>query len=704
LKNKQSLLIITILFLLGNLPILININSFVYLGSSNYSDIPITHFPNLHWIRNSIINHHQIPLWTDLIFSGYPFSSNPLSGLWYFPGWIALLFPLPIGINISLLIHLLIGIFGMYFFLKDMNLSENGSIFGAIAFTFSAKIFSHIGAGHLYLIYAIIWTPLFLKHLLAAFRQKNKSNLIISGLLLGLIILADVRWLVPLSLIWLTIIFYSQSTMKLKISQSLITLLIGLLTSIALWIPLLDFLPLTTRTSLNLSGQLIFSMKLVDFLNLFFPILEGSAELEVYSGGIIILLFTFGIINFWREKELRAWYILVFVSFLLTFGENIPGLSFFYSLPGIAFTRVPARFLFSFLFGIFVLSSIFLDRLVNDDEKILTKRPGLIYFPLYIFIIVFSIGAMISTKSIEFYFVWPIIIFSFSLIVIYLHQFTPNLRSYAQNAFVLILFIDLIVINSLSLRFQKSENVLASNIEIIETILKDRTNFRVYSPSYSITQEESSFWGIKQVNGVDPMQLTYYADFFEETSGIPIADYTVTLPPFSNGNPSEDNASYCPDVDNLRTLNAKYVVSDFPMNQCFNSQNISLVQEKYIYKIFETDNYMTFLNCDPGDIRYSMKQDSPNRKIFDIISCGGLLQVSEINYPGWRVFVSDQEVDMEPGKLLRTFFVSEGLHEIEMRYEPLISILSAYGQLIFWICAFGMIWIYARNDKKTKLD
>jgi len=178
LKNKRSYILIIIFFLIGNISILLGIDNFIYLGGSEFSDIPITHYPNLLFIQKSLINHQQIPLWSDLIFSGYPFSSNPLSGLWYFPGWMALLFPLPLGINISLLLHLLLGMFGMFFFLKQLNISDKSAVFGAIAFAFSSKTYAHIGAGHLSLIYAISWTPWFLKYLLISLENEDRKSVV----------------------------------------------------------------------------------------------------------------------------------------------------------------------------------------------------------------------------------------------------------------------------------------------------------------------------------------------------------------------------------------------------------------------------------------------------------------------------------------------------------------------------------------------
>jgi hypothetical protein len=233
------------------------------------------------FIQKSILEHHQIPLWSNLIFSGYPFAANPLSGLWYFPGWLALLFPLPAGINITLLLHLLIGLFGMYFFLQSLNISENGSILGSIAFVFSAKIYAHIGAGHLSLIYAISWTPWML---LFTIKYKSGGNPlkynILSGLFWGLILLADLRWSIPAFLIWFVLILDKKINFVNQMKFIAISLGIGLLSSITTWLPLIQFISLSNRSGLSPNEQMIFSMSFVDFLIYHFHFSKGTQKPE----------------------------------------------------------------------------------------------------------------------------------------------------------------------------------------------------------------------------------------------------------------------------------------------------------------------------------------------------------------------------------------------------------------------------------------
>ncbi len=146
MKNTiLKILLIIVFFIL----ILIHMNDFIFLSNSDYSDILITHYPNLLHIQRSLKEYNQIPLWNNEIYSGMPFAANPLSGLWYIPGWLALLFPLPFGINLSLLLHLVFGVWGLTKFLLMKGRTSAAALFGGLSFFAGVKITLSFWSGSL---------------------------------------------------------------------------------------------------------------------------------------------------------------------------------------------------------------------------------------------------------------------------------------------------------------------------------------------------------------------------------------------------------------------------------------------------------------------------------------------------------------------------------------------------------------------------
>src|SRR3972149_2717708 len=106
-----------------------------------YSDLAISHYPNTIFFRRAIQTWGVVHLWSPTILSGYPFAADPLSGLWYPPGWLALLVPLPFGFNLLAALHMLWGGVGAYFLFKHEGRGSFSSLFGALAFECLPKLF-----------------------------------------------------------------------------------------------------------------------------------------------------------------------------------------------------------------------------------------------------------------------------------------------------------------------------------------------------------------------------------------------------------------------------------------------------------------------------------------------------------------------------------------------------------------------------------
>jgi hypothetical protein len=155
----RRILFVLALLLIPLFILLPGINDFAYPLGSSYSDIAISHYPNLIFLRESLADGGGIPFWSNTILSGYPFAANPLSGLWYPPGWLLLLLPLPLGINLLVMLHLLWGGVGVFVLLRKRELDVLPAAAGAVAFELMPKVFAHFGAGHITLLFAVAWTP-----------------------------------------------------------------------------------------------------------------------------------------------------------------------------------------------------------------------------------------------------------------------------------------------------------------------------------------------------------------------------------------------------------------------------------------------------------------------------------------------------------------------------------------------------------------
>jgi len=212
---------------------------------------------------------------------------------------------------------------------------------------------------------------------------------------------------------------------------------------------------------------------------------------------------------------------------------------------------------------------------------------------------------------------------------------------------------------------------------LVELVERDQSRFRIYSPSYSVPQHVAAENNLELLDGVDPLHLAQYADYMEEASGVEQPGYSVTIPPFRTGEPAVDNINAAPDLFLLSLLDAKYLISEFELadNQLFDP---SPKGKPYIYK----NTYWTERAWVEQSPRSSQNKDrsdqrnvnelkiTPNR--IEISAVGpGRLVLSEISYPGWKVFIDGDQSRLEPAYgLLRSVQLSEGEHNIVFKFHP----------------------------------
>ena len=141
------------------LVLLPSIGQFYYAPGSSFSDLAISHYPNALFLLNAIKTGQGFPWWSPSILSGYPFAADPLSGLWYPPGLLALLLPLPAGFNLIVFVHMVFSGIGTFVWLRSRGLKSWAALAGGLAFEGLPKLVAHFAAGHLTLFYAAAWTP-----------------------------------------------------------------------------------------------------------------------------------------------------------------------------------------------------------------------------------------------------------------------------------------------------------------------------------------------------------------------------------------------------------------------------------------------------------------------------------------------------------------------------------------------------------------
>jgi hypothetical protein len=77
----------------------------------------------------------------------------------------------------------------------------------------------------------------------------------------------------------------------------------------------------------------------------------------------------------------------------------------------------------------------------------------------------------------------------------------------------------------------------------------------------------------------------------------------------------------------------------------------------------------------------------------------GLLVLSEINYPGWRVFVDGKPDHIESIiNLLRGVSIPPGRHEVIFDFQPVLVYVGLALAITTWIIFFAYIFLFKSNE------
>ncbi len=710
------------------------INKFPFPPSSTqYSDFAISHFPNASYLAESLSRWKTIPLWSPTILGGYPFIANPLSGIWYLPNWLVVILPIPIAINLLIVLHLIWGGAGVYRLLKGEGLTQIAALFGGLGFELMPKLFAHYGAGHVSLIMAVCWTPWLIVCAQKFWDIETDSSgmrkifiwrFVFPALALNSIILADIRWVGFAALFWISYFVLRTDIQRLKAefsqnipaearTQGIKTLFSGIVTPIIVAIgltapfllPFLEYVQHSTRSQLTPADNLVFSLPFAKLLGLIFPAFGDYFEWIVYPGVFVILLA--GLC--WAIShcpKYRIYWTVVFISTLIfALGSYLPGSYWMANLPGISLMRVPSRIVFISGMALICLAARGLDGILKGIQEKESKIIKLILVALAGFLLLLNIGAAwISGQFIK-NLVWSLI-FGITSVVIIWNLVNGN----RQKIWILLLMgiciVDWMVVDVTLFSARSSHDVLEEANAIVHYLKQDKGIYRVYSPSYSLPQQVAAINHLELADGIDPLQLTDYVNFMEEASGVNESRYSVTLPPFNNGDPASDNQGAKPNPVLLGLLNVKYVIADFDIQvdglkylEGFDQSRIYLNQSWLPRAWLQPPDSPVGKNISPlADISWSPnririlvgKMDNPQRLI-----------LSEVSYPGWRVTVDGKERPIETAQgILRSVKVLPGDSAVEFRFQPMSLTLGALIYLLtIFIIAGNLIFYGSRKQQ-----
>ena len=703
-------------------------DGFLYPPESLYSDLTITHWPNALFLRHSIETWGQIPLWRPLILGGEPFAANPLSGLWYPPNLLLLILPLASAFNLLFVLHTAWAGWGGYRLARSVGASRAGGLLAAFTLMFASKAVAHLGAGHVGLYCAWAWLPWAFWAVRRLAQRGRLGDVAIAAVTLACLVLADLRLGfyggLAAGIYALTIAFSPPSAIRrLALGAVLAAALVAVQVS-----PLAAVAGRLNRGGLSLEESGVLSLPPRYLVGLLIADHGGFHEWMTYLGAVGLLLALVGLAR-WRGKERRGapsrspcwwWGGLALAAAVYSLGVYTPLYGLLYRIfPPLTVLRCPARAWFLVILSVAVLAAQGLTAL-EQGGRLSRRRAGLVATGLAGAALVGGVGGLVlhlPANVMAAAVVWPVTGMLVAL------RAGGRLRAALFAGLVLALALaDLWVVGFTLYRVRPAGDVLAEGEAAAAYLAAQPRPFRVYSPSYSIPQHTGAVYAIEMVDGVDPFQLADYAAFMRAATGVNLPGYSVTIPSFPEAAEGEDtllaHRDVTPDLRLLGLLNVRYLAAAYPLDGVLSlvlspveglskeAEGLTGLGERggvYLYRneqalprAFVVGRAETVAGLevaldwlaenDPAEAAVveggsplegpegtwdaRLLQLTPNR--IQVEAQGpGLLVLSEVYDPDWRVWVDGQETEIyRTDGILRGVYLEAGLHQVTFVYRP----------------------------------
>lgn len=655
----------------------------------------------------------KLPLWEDSIGQGYPLFADGFAGTLYIPNLIIFfILPLKLALPTMYMFSFSMATIGMFMLLKHLKISTLPSLFGSIAFTFSAILILRVQ--HINVLEANSLLPIVLLFYLKFIEKLEFKKMLICALVLSQLFMTGylqifVYCFLILFILGLVLVFHNYKTTVLKFL--ILFTFLGIFTILLSSIQLLPQYELSTKTDRGsglTASQILnnFPISYKNLLTFFNPFIFGKASNGTHNSpewdkvgifwestayiGIIpfffcllsLALFTVKGKNF---RTLKPFIIVFIISILLALGKNSP-LLILYSMPPLNYFRVPSRFLiFSQLFAI-ILATYTL-------QNILTKYK----FKFANLVLLFLIFLTIIDLWSKWWNYNPIQPFKWiaekPASAKYLNLDNDNYRIYtlfpSRNWNQTFLFHGWenrqsdykFFLNSLDANLNTLYNINQFSVystqrprrkTIQESIVHGNINIENYVGKINpLAEKILSQASVKYLVSTVPLESTFYEKITEI---------------------SKDNFKYFiyegNNINKRIAVYYNYATVSSPENYASKTNEVdtnkTVILEEDISKYFDEGNYeiLTYAYSDTH-VEIEAKSDKD-----------GLLVLSDSYYPDWKATIDSQPTKIYPANInSRAIILPEGQHRIKFYYSPNSvktgALLSLFSFLLLIILYFA---------------
>ena len=367
----------------------------VLLGINNFymRDLTRYYYPSKQILRE-IVYGGEFPFWNPYFSAGQPIAANPEHEVFYPLTWLILMPSYDFGYRLLILVHLYIGVLGMYALLRSMDMRVEAAWFGAMTFGSGGIYLSYVNL--LPILFCAAWLPLTCLYVRRFLLMHRARDFAISTLFLGLqFLVGEPTTVVQTGFIIGMYALYRGWYAPRRISKSVTSVMwIAIISIIALAIGSAQIIPGIDHVQDSARSRVFefdlvsaWSMPWAKFAELIYPNVLGHISIKrvmwywggglypgmgspflfsIYAGLAAAALTIGGALA--RPRGGRFVLVLCTFSSLLALGNHTPLLKFLYDRGIATSIRYPEKFALIGIFAMTVFASQMLGRLLDGDE------------------------------------------------------------------------------------------------------------------------------------------------------------------------------------------------------------------------------------------------------------------------------------------------------------------------------------------------
>ncbi len=530
----------------------------------------------------------NLPWWNPYTFSGTPLAANIQAGAFYPLNILFFLFSFPVAWTILIMLQPLLSGAFLFFYLRSHRLSPIASVFGALAWAFGGFSVAWLTWGTM--VHVMAWLPLVLLAIdrVIEGKKRQKWTLVLSGAIAMSLFAghSQIFLYVVLVTVGYGIWRLRNQAQKLR-SVSRKWLVIALLGAVLMtaiqWVPLLSFLPETSRLAdgqtWQKAGWFIPWKHLVQFVA---PDFFGNPTTLNYWGewnygefigyiGVIPLLFAVAAMRI-KARMPRFWLWVLGISLLFALPTPVAKLPYILKIPVLSSLQ-PTRLLSIASFSVAIFASFGLDAWLKGKKRVWWPVIFLALFFSGLWCIVLfgsHIGISVLPENLEVAkrnLILPTALFVGGTTVYLL----GSLKKFRYICVVVLLVLSVFDLLRFGWKFTPFTDVkyFFPTTNVIEFLQHQPKPFRVMSLDDRLfPPNASAYYGLESIEGYDPIYSRSYEEFIASSErGRP-----DTTPPYGfNRIITPQNI----DSPLIPLLNVRYVLS------------LVDIERPYLRKVFE---------------------------------------------------------------------------------------------------------------------